>query len=118
MVGPIEDHAPGGKLVEDRRLERRGRIVGLEIKGRLVVGDDEENVGALVGGPDGLDCGKQQHQQGRRYFHGTDHRFLPGWVSPVYGFFFGFLGFFAFFLSGFTLITGSTSPSSGWFQRR
>ena len=42
--------------------------------------------------------------------------FLAGFGG--YGFFFGFLGFFGFFLSRFALITGTTSPSSGWFQKR
>ena len=79
VVGAIENHPPLGQLVEDRRLEPGGRVVGLEIKGRLVIGDDEENVGALIGGPGHRCGGKRHHEQCRAYFHGTDHCFLPGW---------------------------------------
>ena len=45
VVGGIEHHSLGGKPLDRWRVERRGRIIESEIERRLVVHNDEENVG-------------------------------------------------------------------------
>ena len=48
VMGSVKHHAGGRQRIEIRGLEGGIRIVDLQVKGRLVVGDDEQDVGALV----------------------------------------------------------------------
>ena len=48
VVGSVKDHAPGRQGIEIRSLQRRLRIIDLQVKWRLVVGDDEQDVGPLL----------------------------------------------------------------------
>ncbi len=47
-MGSVKHHARGRQRIKVRSLEGGVRIVDVQIKGRLVVGDDEQDVGALV----------------------------------------------------------------------
>ena len=47
VIGAVEDHALAGEAVDVRRLQFRVGIVDLQIEGRLVVHEDEEEVRAL-----------------------------------------------------------------------
>ena len=48
VMGPVKHHASGRQRIKVRGLEGGIRIVDLQVKGRLVVGDDEQDVGPLV----------------------------------------------------------------------
>ena len=47
VMGGVERHTFAGEPIERRRLELGGRIVGSQVERRLVVDDDQEDVGTL-----------------------------------------------------------------------
>jgi hypothetical protein len=49
LVGAVEDHALGGEAVEIGGVEGGGGVVGFEVEGRLVIDEDEKEVGARWG---------------------------------------------------------------------
>lgn len=66
----VKSHALGRQTAEDRRVQRRLRIVDLQVIGRLVVDNDEEKIGpgTSFGGrrpceTAGGDAEQQQQQQ-------------------------------------------------------
>ena len=44
----IEDHASSGEAIDVRRVESGLRVIKFEIEGRLIVNEDEEDVGWFV----------------------------------------------------------------------
>jgi hypothetical protein len=45
VIRTVEHYALGGEAIEVGGAQRRLRIIGLQVERRLVVDDDEENVG-------------------------------------------------------------------------
>ena len=50
VVGAVDHHALGSELFEIRRGERRSRVVDLQIKGGLIIDEDEKKIRALFSG--------------------------------------------------------------------
>ena len=47
VVRSVDHHALGRKTVDVRRLERRPWVVNLQVKRRLVIGNDKQNIRSI-----------------------------------------------------------------------
>ena len=72
VIGPVQSHSTGCDARDDGGPERRARVVGLEVEGGLIVGEDEQDVGALGGGGvlQRLGGGAGEQEQERQAGHG------------------------------------------------
>ena len=91
VIRRVKHHSFGGEPVDHRRVECRGGVVACEVEGRLVVGNDVEDVGPFGhrGGRSRLrlpaDVGKRQWPVGVGHMLAVEDRLHPADDIAVIG---------------------------------